>query len=176
MELHVCIMSGKDLPIMGLLRSINPLIELDCESIHHETQLFKNKRNPTWNEQFTFPIEKIRGKLTLTLKNIKHQKAKPCSKFEIKIKEIPFGIILDQWIDLNSLSEKRKGGMLHVKFHLINHGEIPFVEYALNNSYPKHIAAEDSSSAPKEKPFFFDDFTLGIELPIAFDRRKALTP
>ena len=94
------------------------------------TKTIKKTLNPVWNEEYHFPIKSLRTDvLHISLKDYdKMKKDDGISTYDLHICSLPLGKVVDEWLDFTPVKKVKKGGKVHVKYHLASPGSLAFIE------------------------------------------------
>ena len=95
-----------------------------------KTKIIKKTLNPIWNEEYNFPIKSLgTDVLHLSLKDWdSFGKDDPISTYELKISSLPFGIVMDEWINFVPVQGVSKGGKVHIIYHIASPGSYAFID------------------------------------------------
>ena len=155
--LNIKIIEAKDIPAMDKSGTSDPYIRLYllgakpkdkiCEV---KTKTIKKTLNPIWNEEYHFPIKSLgTDVLHMSLKDWNGiGKDDPISTFDFYIKNLPFGIVKDDWIHFNPVKGVPKGGLVHIQYHLASPGSYAFVDkpFTAKNFNIKIVEAKEVKS------------------------------
>ena len=135
MTLNIKIIEANDIPSMDLNGFSDPYIKLymlgkkEKEKIGEvKTKIIKKTLNPFWNEEYHFPIKSLRTDvLHMSLKDYDTiGRDDAISNYNLSIDSLPLGIVMDEWLDFIPVKGVKKGGKVHVKYHLASPGSFAF--------------------------------------------------
>ena len=125
--LNILVIEAKDVPSMDRNGLSDPFLKLyllgpkQNDKIGEvKTKILKKTLNPTWNEEFHFPIKSLgTDVLHMSFKDWNALgKDEPISKYDLQIRDITIGKVYDDWISFLPVKGVQKGGLIHLKYHL----------------------------------------------------------
>ena len=131
MELHVRVVEAKDIEKMDTIGKSDPFVKIKFVGTYQRgvTKIQKNTLTPIWNEEFHFPCHNP-NKQVFKLKMLDHDVAADdlMSTLEIPVATLEPGKIKDQWFEMQPFKAGKKGGLIHLVFHLNYFGLPAFKE------------------------------------------------
>lgn len=130
--LYLEAVEGKDVPKMDVIGKCDPFLVFNLASKPSETWKTKDITQtfePKWNQIFKIPIISDADTLHAELfDKDKFTENDLISTYDIKLKDLPFGKVKDDWFYFNPHKGVKKGGQIHLKLHFANHTDAPFQE------------------------------------------------
>jgi hypothetical protein len=125
---HVRIIAAADFEKMDTLGKTDPYVVISSGGHSGKTSVKANDLNPRWDEDFHIPVvDPLNTIVSLLLRDEDVVSDDDISKCELQTGILPFGRVLDTWIDLSPVGKVKKGGRLHVLLQLASASQPPFV-------------------------------------------------
>ena len=171
MQLCIKLIEAKDIPTMDVSGSDAYCV---MEFIGHEKSIQKsriidNSLNPRWNQEFMFDVLSINSDI-FKIKMIDHDsigKDDPISETSLQLRSLEPGVVYDKWIEMQPLGRVRKGGNLHIVYHLANKGDNAFVQKPFN-LLETHFRLSEITGLPDQENYF-------CEIKLENDIKPSLT-
>ena len=148
--IHVNVIEATDIARMdGLFGKSDPYIIVQLgNSQKRRTSVKKNTQRPVWNEQFTFNVTDMNSTLMFLMRDEDIAVDDDMARLQINLNSIKFGQVVDQWYPMTPVRGVRKGGQLHLKLHLADSRDPPFVSRPLQQGYYAPPAGAPGFYAP----------------------------
>ena len=132
LALYVHAVEAKDVPKMDVIGKCDPFMVLRMDSKPSETWKTKDIKQtyePHWDQVFKIPINNTLDTLQIQLfdkDNFTDDDLISTKNFQIS--QFQLGKVVDAWYDFIPHKGVKKGGKVHLIFHLANATDAPFKE------------------------------------------------
>jgi Ca2+-dependent lipid-binding protein len=126
--LNFRVISADEIEKMDTLGKTDPYFVITAPSGQFKTSVKQNTLTPRYDEDFRIPISNAgQDVVRILLRDEDVAVDEDISYSEILVAILPFGEVVDAWIDLTPVEKVKRGGRVHVIFHFANAQAAPFV-------------------------------------------------
>jgi Ca2+-dependent lipid-binding protein len=113
---------------MDTLGKSDPYVMLSSNGERFQTSVKENTVAPRWDEDFHLRVPDPRNNLVkIQLRDYDVVSDDDISTCELQTGILPFGVVLDTWIELTPSAKVKKGGKLHLLLQVQTASKPPFV-------------------------------------------------
>jgi len=158
LKLHLRLIEAKEIAKMDTFGSTDAYCVLTVSGKQQQrSSTQKNKMLPKWNQDFHFDISNPQTdeiKILMRDEDIKHDD--DMANWSMPIRYIPFCTLSDQWVTMEAVPKVKKGGRLHLLFHLAPPDYTPFVSRPPppppQNAQPVQQPVQQPMQQPMQQP------------------------
>jgi Ca2+-dependent lipid-binding protein len=126
--LHIRCISAEDVVKLDTLGKSDPYVLLSSNGERFQTSVKENTVAPRWDEDFHLRVPDPRNNLVkLQLRDYDVLADDDISTCELQTGILPFGVVLDTWIELTPSQKVKQGGKLHLLLQVQTASAPPFV-------------------------------------------------
>jgi hypothetical protein len=124
---RIRVIAAKDFERLKKFGNADPFVIVNCGGMINRTNVKLNTGIPRWDEEFEYLLEREGDRIvTITLMDKNDDGNQKISMAELLVSILPFGKVLDVWIELSEERKGEKPGKVHVLLHFARNGSVRF--------------------------------------------------